>query len=427
MISGRDSPARISVIIASRGRPDYLRRCLRALDHLVWPLVEVVVVTDRPGREAISDASTVKLVAFDRPGLAAARNEGLRVAGGDIVAFIDDDAVAEPMWLAAIAEAFTDAAVGAVTGPVLGRNGISLQSGAETILSDATTVRAGSEQTVRRARSGRAPKTVGTNMAFRAELLRHVGGFDESYEFFLEDADLNMRLGSAGVVTAYAPLAVVHHATAASPRRRKDRAPRDLTDIGRSTQLFLSRHHPPDGRDAALAAARDRETARAIRALQSGALEPGDIRRLMRSFDAGVAEGRAKGDPQLRQFANPPEFEPRPARRARPVVVAGAGRSRAKARAEAAALREEGATVSLFLFSYTGLYHRVRFDDGMWVQAGGLWGRSERDAPLLRPTTGASRLDSEVARIAGSRGLSGDFPLILPPEAKADTVRVSFL
>lgn len=393
----------------------------------MWPLVEVVVVTDRPGRDAVSDAGALKLVAFDRPGLAAARNEGLRIAGGDIVAFIDDDAVPEPMWLAAIAEAFTDAAVGAATGPVLGRNGISLQWGAETILSDATTVRAGGEPAIRRARPGRAPKTVGTNMAFRADLLREVGGFDESFGFFLEDADLNMRLGSAGVVTAYAPLAVVHHSTAASPRRRKDRAPRDLTDIGKSTQLFLSRHHPPDGRDVALAAARDRERARAIRAVQSGALEPRDVRRLMRSFDAGVADGRAKGETQLREFSKPPRFEPRPARRARPVVVAGAGRLRSKAEAEAEALRDDGATVSLFLFSYTGLYHRVRFVDGIWVQAGGLWGRSERDAPLLRWTTAASRLDSEVARIAGSRGLSDDFPLILPPEAKADTVRVSFL
>lgn len=398
-------PARISIVVASRGRPFELRRCLDGLAQAVWPLVEVVVVTDRAGCEAAAGRSGIAVVAFDEPNLAAARNAGLRATGGDIVAFIDDDAVPEPMWLAALAEAFDDASVGAATGPVLGRNGISLQSAAETILSDATTVPSTGDPAVRRASPGRAPKTVGANMAFRADLIRAAGGFDETFRFFLEDADLDMRLGEMGVITAYAADAVVHHGSAASPRRRSDRAPIELFDIGRSTAAFLLRHHPAARVREALDAARARELARAVRGLQGGALEPRDLRRLMAGFDAGAREGLEAGGPQLARFGPTPPFGPRPVSRARHAIVAGTGRQRSAARAKAEALRDSGATVSLFLFSPTTLYHHVRHDGGMWVQTGGLWGRSDRSGPLVRQAGLGSRLDEEVARVARPRGL----------------------
>jgi len=406
-------PARISVIVASRGRPRELRRCLDALEQAVWPLVEVIVVADSAGRAAAGDRTGAQVVAFDEPNLAAARNAGLRAAGGDIVAFIDDDSVPEPMWLAALAGAFTDGAVGAATGPVLGRNGISLQSGAETILSDATTVPATGVTAFRRARPGSAPKTVGTNMAFRADLIRAAGGFDETFRFYLEDADLDMRLGKMGAVTAYVACAVVHHGTAASVRRRSDRAPLDLTDIGRSTAVFLLRHHPADRVDEALSAAREREWRRAVRGIQSGALEPRDMRRLMAGFDAGAREGLEAGRPQLAAFGPPPPFRPRAAHPACHAIVAGLGAQRPVARAKAEALREAGATVSLFLFSQTTLYHHVRHDGGIWVQTGGLWGRSDRSGPLLRRASGLSRLEAEVARVAGPRGFDGKLEALL--------------
>lgn len=416
MIPAGDAPLRISVVVASRGRPRHLLRCLMAVDQVVWPFVEVVVVADAPGRAAVSERRDIRLLAADAPGLAAARNAGVAAAGGDIIAFLDDDAVPEPMWLAAIAGAFGDADVGAVTGPVLGRNGISLQSGADTILSDATTLAGPNAAGLRRAEPGRAAKTVGTNMAFRADLLREAGGFDETFRFYLEDADLAMRLGAMGVVTAHAPLAVVHHATAASPRRRADRAPRDLTDIGRSTAAFLLRHHPADRVGEALAAARARERARAVRGLVSGALEPRDPGRLLAGFDAGVRDGLDASEPQLARFGPRPPFKPRPRRGARHVVVAGgpgAG-ARRKARAEAERQRKAGATVSLFLFFAGTFWHQVRYDSGIWVQRGGLWGRSERKGPLFRAMTRRGRLEAEIARISGCRGLDFGSDRLLP-------------
>src|SRR6056297_409664 len=119
----------------------------------------------------------------------------------------------------------------------------------------------------------------------------------------------------------------------------------------------------------------------------------------------GAREGLEAGGPQLARFGPAPPFGPRPVSRARHAIVAGTGRQRSAARAKAEALRDSGATVSLFLFSPTTLYHHVRHDGGMWVQTGGLWGRSDRSGPLVRQAGLGSRLDEEVARVARPRGL----------------------
>lgn len=71
----------ISVIIPTIGR-DTLARCRSALDEQTRPPDEMITVVDR-----------------DRRGAAWARNEGLCRANGDLIAFIDDDAIAPSDWL----------------------------------------------------------------------------------------------------------------------------------------------------------------------------------------------------------------------------------------------------------------------------------------------------------------------------------------
>jgi glycosyltransferase involved in cell wall biosynthesis len=71
----------ISVIVPTIGR-DTLARCRSALDEQTRPPDEIITVMD-----------------CDRRGAAWARNEGLRRAKGDLIAFIDDDAIAPSDWL----------------------------------------------------------------------------------------------------------------------------------------------------------------------------------------------------------------------------------------------------------------------------------------------------------------------------------------
>src|SRR5512146_2129492 len=93
---------RVSVVVASLGRPRELDRCLTALRQLTYRPFEVVAVACEAGRMAAARHSALPWVRFipnRGTGIAEARNDGIAVAGGEVVAFLDDDAVPEPTWL----------------------------------------------------------------------------------------------------------------------------------------------------------------------------------------------------------------------------------------------------------------------------------------------------------------------------------------
>ncbi|MFD2439008.1 glycosyltransferase family 2 protein [Paracoccus kondratievae] len=91
-----------SVVVISRHRPQALARCLTTLADQTHPRLEVVLVAD-PASVGIRPDLPLKRVVFDRANVSAARNEGLALAAGEVVLFIDDDALAEPGWAEALA------------------------------------------------------------------------------------------------------------------------------------------------------------------------------------------------------------------------------------------------------------------------------------------------------------------------------------
>ena len=104
----------ISVIICTYRRPQYLRRTLEHLAKMpVTGLVWEVVVVDNAGcgetQRTVDDFSgrfsSIRCVVESNAGVAFARNRGWREAAGDIVAYLDDDCLVNPGWLAQI-EAF---------------------------------------------------------------------------------------------------------------------------------------------------------------------------------------------------------------------------------------------------------------------------------------------------------------------------------
>ncbi len=398
----------VSVIVVSNGRPDALRRCLLALSQIDHPDCEVIVVADAASRPAIAAsglAAVIKAVAFDAPNISAARNAGLSQAAGDIVAFIDDDAVPEPRWLSHLTAPFDDPTVAAAGGFVRGRNGIDFQWRARLAFADAETTPIDVDYVMPTLMAGgprRAVKTEGTNMAVRRTTLLDLGGFDEAFAFYLDETDLNMRLALLGATTAIVPLAQVHHGFAASARRRADRVPRTLFQIGASLAVFL-RKHGPAGR-VTPTAARAHQRRRLLRLMVSGRLMPGDVGRLLRTFDAGWAEGMTRAPAQHPAPPAPPPFlrfptGPRPHR----VIQVRSWRAQAGRAAAAQAVRD-GAIVSLYILSPTALFHRVRFtESGVWEQTGGQFGKSDRSGRICQPWRAASRVQYEVARQQAQR------------------------
>jgi O-antigen biosynthesis protein len=112
--------AAVSVVIATRNRPDDLRSCLAAVRAQIPAPGEIVVAdsaSDDPAQVAvIAREAGARLVRCDRAGLSRARNAGASAARGAVLAFLDDDCRADAGWLAGIVHGFEDAGVDAVTG-----------------------------------------------------------------------------------------------------------------------------------------------------------------------------------------------------------------------------------------------------------------------------------------------------------------------
>src|SRR5256885_5258687 len=112
---------RIAVVVPTYRRPEHLRRCLEGLAGQTRPPEEIVVVRrsdDEAARLVLSHCANTRLhaVSVSQSGVLAAMRAGVGRATGDIIAFIDDDAVPRPDWLDKIHGLLLDRSVGAVGG-----------------------------------------------------------------------------------------------------------------------------------------------------------------------------------------------------------------------------------------------------------------------------------------------------------------------
>jgi GT2 family glycosyltransferase len=191
----------ISVIVPVRDGLPWIEQQLRALSDQRCEVPWEVVVADNgslDGTRAFAEewARTHPGVrvrdASARAGPAAARNGGVAVAGGRLLAFCDADDVVQPGWLAACVEALDSADVAAGTFDFTSLNGAPASP----------PVPAASRQLAF------LPAALGANLAVRRSAFDAVGGFAEELAVG-EDIDLSWRLQLHGFRFAVAPGAVV--------------------------------------------------------------------------------------------------------------------------------------------------------------------------------------------------------------------------
>jgi glycosyltransferase involved in cell wall biosynthesis len=116
----------ISIVVCTHNRPDRLRVCLDALQREVEDCdgAEVIVVdsaSSTPTGELVVDRRrrwpSLRYERLTVTGLSVARNRGIELASGDVVAFVDDDAEPCEGWLSGLLNAYADPDVAAVGGP----------------------------------------------------------------------------------------------------------------------------------------------------------------------------------------------------------------------------------------------------------------------------------------------------------------------
>ena len=393
----------VSIVIVSHARPALLRRALIGVSQLFYRPFELVVIADQAGLEAISDlpcSDRVKTGLQVVPNISAARNQGVDLAGGEIVAFIDDDGVPEPTWLDHLAAPFADPDMMAATGTVLGRNGISVQWGQRSV--DGRGVAYPVQGPVP---AGHAVKLEGTNMAIRRRALTTLGGFDPGFSFFLDETDLAWRLKAAGMRAGFAPLATVHHGYAESLRRSATRVPQSLFQIGASSVIYLRKHGDAAGMEARLRDLLQEQSDRVQGFVRKGDISVDEMRRLLEDLQAGISAGRAADLAPAHKVATRPDLVPLISDPApEPLILAGRWFQRKALLDQAEKASGQGRSTSLFLLAPTIRAHRVSFSNtGVWVQSGGLFGPSDRSQRRFRYWGFAARIADERAHLAGIR------------------------
>ncbi|MFE1462166.1 glycosyltransferase [Streptomyces nigra] len=243
-----------SVIVATHNRPEMLRQCLDALLRTEYPWFEVIVVDNAPADDATARLvlgayrHRLRYLREPRPGLAHAHNKGLAAARGHIAAFTDDDTLVDPHWLPALVEGFAyDPATTCVTGLIVPAE---LRTPAQNALERHGQFAKGYEfRTFSLSRPPDDPLFPftagrfgsGTNMAFRVDALRALGGFDPATGVGTpahggDDLLAFFRVLAAGQTLAYQPDAVVWH----RHRRTHDALDRQAFGYGAGLGAYLT-------------------------------------------------------------------------------------------------------------------------------------------------------------------------------------------
>jgi GT2 family glycosyltransferase len=236
----------VSVVVNTLNRAPLLRRLLSALEQVRYRPFEVIVV-EGPSTDdtaAVLDAWTgrLKRVKCSEANLSVSRNIGLEVASGEIVAFIDDDAVPEPDWLDRLLEPMTDPRVAAAGGPIRDSSGIHFQCRALASNHLAEVQQIEEDWISTNCDRSWCLTLTGTNFCVRRKAALAIGGFDEAYAYFLEETDLQRRLHDAGYLLAYSQSAEVHHGFAASAIRDSSRIPSDFKIVVASLVYFCLKY-----------------------------------------------------------------------------------------------------------------------------------------------------------------------------------------
>ncbi len=220
---------RVSIAICTDGRRDSLQRTLESLRQLDARDFEVCVVCG-PTQDGTRDLvetwpDPLKIANCPARNLSMARNIAIELSAGDIVAFLDDDSIPEPEWLGQIVAAYEDPKVGGAGGFVHDHTGVAYQwrFGTTNRLGRANLEWSRSAEEFNFPYTANFPHLLGANSSFRRTALISVGGFDEEFEYYLDETDLAARIIDDGWKIAQISGAYVHHKYLPSSIRNESR------------------------------------------------------------------------------------------------------------------------------------------------------------------------------------------------------------
>ena len=210
----------ISVVVVNWNRRELLRACLRSLAAQTAAAdVEVIVVdngsSDGSAAVALECLPSAQVIENkENLGFCAANNQGIRVARGEFVALLNNDAEADAGWLHALLSAFEEPRIGMVASKVLvHEDPARIDKVGHLIYPDGQNRGRGAGEVDRGQYDRREPALWpdGCAAMYRKAMLDEIGGFDEDFFAYGDDAELGLRARIAGWDCVYEPTARVRH------------------------------------------------------------------------------------------------------------------------------------------------------------------------------------------------------------------------
>ncbi len=219
---------KVSIVLVTYNNLNLTIQCVNSiLRNTTWPNYQLIVV-DNGSEDGTGDylerlrqeVPTAKVILNpDNRGFAAANNQGLREADGDILLLLNNDTVVPDGWLDPLVRHLRDPSIGLV-GPVT--NAVGNEAKIEVSYTDIQQMQDFSD-CYTKAHKGQSFDISMLAMfcvAFRRGILEEVGYLDEAFGIgMFEDDDYSRRVQAAGYRTVCAEDAFIHHYGQASFRK----------------------------------------------------------------------------------------------------------------------------------------------------------------------------------------------------------------
>jgi GT2 family glycosyltransferase len=211
----------VSVVVVNYNRIDLLRACIASLGNQSFRNFEIIVVDN--GSSDSSPAYIRGLLGTDveravfldkNTGFTGGCNRGIEQASGRYIALINNDAEADSEWLSALARAAEqNPCPGMWASKILFHGTDIIDKAGHLIFPDGQNRGRGTgEKDCGQYNSGEETLFPdGCAAMYSRELLAEIGGFDEDFFAYADDADLGLRARWMGWSCMYVPDAVVYH------------------------------------------------------------------------------------------------------------------------------------------------------------------------------------------------------------------------
>ncbi|MBE9199980.1 MULTISPECIES: glycosyltransferase [unclassified Nodularia (in: cyanobacteria)] len=215
----------ISIVICTADRRISLEKTLIAIKEITYSFCEVIVVDASSSPETMemltimssSFNRNLKVATVQERNISVSRNVGIKLASGAIIAFIDDDAIPPPDWIEKLLSTYSlygdkcagvGGAVRDMTAP-----GYPLQyhRGITNIISNTSPICLAGVINYNQPQGFWYNGLMGTNSSYRKELLEKINGYDEFFDYFLDETDVCLRLIQAGYEIHHCDVVVDHY------------------------------------------------------------------------------------------------------------------------------------------------------------------------------------------------------------------------